>query len=151
MKRFEFSLQRVLEYKNHLEKREKDILRDMRLRHQKLCAEMDDLIKKYQIYGKICDEKCASGIEIRDLGPIKNHMSELRRRMNYYLIMIEKSEREIDRQVSCVIGISREKNTIEKLKQKHFTLYQKEEQKETESFIEDFVANAKSSGDLRVV
>ena len=149
MKRFQFSMEKVLEYKSHMEDTEKTILQEMRSSQRALQDELSAVNRKYEQYRLNCDKKYADGVPVWEIVVIREYMEELKRQTERLLLAIEKSEQEIERQIGKILGISREKSSIEKLKEKQLEEYRKEQSKAEEVFIDDFVANA-GSDSMRV-
>jgi len=149
MKKFQFSMEKVLEYKSHMEDTEKTILQEMRSSQRALQDELSTVNRKYEQYRLNCDKKYASGVSVWEIVVIREYMEELKKQTERLLIAIEKSEQEIERQIGKILGISREKSSIEKLKEKQLEEYRKEQSKAEEVFIDDFVANA-GSDSMRV-
>jgi len=140
-----FSMQKVLEYKKHAEDSEKALLSQMRSRHEALCAQLLDLKKEYGQLTATLEEMYKDGVEIRKAMAVKRYSAELAERAGRLMEDIERLKTEIEGQVDRVMAITREKNSMEKLKGKRYLLYRNQVQKETELFIDNFVANARFS------
>jgi flagellar export protein FliJ len=143
MKKFQFSMQKVLEYDTHREDSEKVSLEGMRTRHRALRGELESLYQQYAQYERECDERCAGGVALKEMISIREYMEELKRQMVGLLPVIEGLEREIEEQIGKIVTISREKSSLEKLRERHFALYEQDVRKTEETLIGDFLANAK--------
>lgn len=150
MKKFEFSLERVLDYKTHLEKNEKSTLREMRSNHSQLCTKLDDLIYRQNTYKKQYGDSCLKGTFIREVMMLRNYIEELQDQIERILSSIHKIETEIEIQINKVLGLSQENKSMGKLKDKHYLLYSKLQMKETEELIDEFVANSRFSDNRQI-
>jgi len=142
MKKFEFTMQKVLEYKSHLEDREKHALAQMRWRYDTLLAEIEAALKEYEALKEKYRQICAAGTTATEMMIFTAHMDDFVRRIEEMLIRLQQAEEEIERQRNLLISVSQEKSTIGKLRIRYLSLYRAKEKKEQEIFINDFVANA---------
>ncbi|MCX7614250.1 MAG: flagellar FliJ family protein [Clostridiales bacterium] len=145
MKKFEFSMQKVLEYKVHIQKNEKEILAQMRKRHMKLCAELDTLIARQEAYKTEYGRKCKTGISVKEIITLRSYIGELQMQIPSIEAKLKESIAGIDRQVGRVLNVTKEKTSLEKLREKHLRLYELQERKENEIFINEFIANSSFS------
>jgi|GEM_PF-192438 len=143
MKEFKFTMQKVLEYKNHLEDREKTVLWQMRSHYEKMHQEFEEIKKEYDIFLDKYNEIYRRGITAKEMVITKTYMSEFADRIYRMLLEIKDFETEIDLQINKLVAISQDKNTMEKLKARQFVIYREKQRKELELFIDDFVVNMK--------
>jgi len=141
MKRFEFSMQKVLEYKDHMKDKEKNVLMQMRSRYEELYNEIMTMQKGYDHFNDDYIVMCQKGMSIKEIAIAKTYMAELADRIERMYHLLQKVAQEIDVQLDRVIEVSKEKNSMEKLKDRYYLVYREQRQKEMEIFIDDFVAN----------
>jgi len=84
---------------------------------------------------------CKDGATICEVKVLKSYISDLIDRIGLQQEKIIKAEAEIDKQITKIIKISQDKTVMEKLKSKYQGDYREQQKKETELFIDDFVAN----------
>lgn len=145
MKKFNFSLQKVLEYNGHIQNRETIVLKNMQLNYKKLCSDMDALLQRYELYKDEYSCKCADGIIVNKVINLKLFISELQTQIKILSKKIEFTKSEIEKQIQKVVSVTREKTSIEKLKDKHYETFKSQERKEDEIFIDEFIMNSTSS------
>ncbi len=150
MKKFEFSMQRVLEYKAHIEDNEKNTLKEMRRHHQDLCEQMEGLCKSVEEYSDEYNEKCSGGIILHEVIALRGYIDELQRQIAHIFALINESEGKIKLQLDKLISVSQEKNSMDKLKDKHWETYQVEARKKEEARLEEFVANSKIASKSKI-
>lgn len=145
MKKFHFGLQKVLEYKDHMQDQEKNTLAVMQKEHQKLCQQKLQLDMEYlrckDEYLSLCDAG-TSAVDIRARGI---YLKELSARIEQMLIAIESSERRLEAQRGVLLTVTQEKTSLEKLREKHLKDYEAQQRKEDELFIGEFIANISAS------
>lgn len=141
MKKFKFSMQKVLEYKMHIEDREKAVLAQLRSQYEKLRVQMEKMEEQYNKLKAECIQMCLEGVVIREMAVIKSYMTELTEQMAQLVLKIERAEKEIDKQIDKITEIAKEKNSMEKLRGRYHVEYQEKQRKEMENFIDGFVAN----------
>ncbi len=139
MKKFAFPLQKVLEYKIHMEDIEKEILQRMREAQADLSRQADAVLQRERVCIVECENCCAAGIVIENLIFRRTNIAQLRQLHEEMMERIRAMEAEINEQIDKLVEVSRDKTSIEKLRQKHLEEYQYMENKENEAFIEEFV------------
>lgn len=145
MKKFNFSLQKVLEYNGHIQNRETIVLKNMQLNYKELCSDMDALLQRYESYKDEYSCKCTNGIIVNKVINLKLFISELQTQIKILSKKIEVAKSEIEKQIQKVVSVTREKTSIEKLKDKHYETFKSQERKEDEIFINEFIMNSTSS------
>ena len=141
MKKFEFTMQKVLEYKAHTQRNEKEILARLQLRHNKLCAEYEELIARREEYQNEYIRKCRAGVSIKEIIALRTYIGELQMKISAIEKKIKESHMGVERQIQKVLAVTMEKTTLEKLKKKYYKIYRYQENKEEEIFISEFIAN----------
>jgi len=146
MKKFTFSLKKVLEYKTHMEEYEKEVLAQLNSCHHQLENELMGLGSRYiALQGKYT-EKCRRGSEVVEIAGIRSYLQELLNLMRKKRQEIQLLEKKIDKQIDKIIELAQEKNAMEKLEERYYQFYKDKLRKETENFIDDFVVNTKQNG-----
>lgn len=145
MKKFNFSLQKVLEYNGHIQNRETIVLKNMQLNYKELCSDMDALLQRYESYKDEYSCKCTNGIIVNKVINLKLFISELQTQIKILSKKIEFAKSEIEKQIQKVVSVTREKTSIEILKDKHYETFKSQERKEDEIFINEFIMNSTSS------
>lgn len=142
-------MQKLLEYTSHIEENEKTVLLHMRHGHKILCAQFKDLRERVEVYRCTYEGKCADGIVIRELIVLRQYLKEMEKQMEQLLVLIGESENAIEKQIDKIVGISKDKHSIDKLKDKSWQAYQYEQRKNEEVLIDEFVSNAEFASKRR--
>lgn len=144
MKRFKFSLEKVLDYRRHIQDKEKDALARLRAELNQLLDEERELHLRYEAAKREYAENSAAGIKIIDAAVMLNNIEDIRRLIEIQKAKIIDKELQVDNQAKKLIVATQDKMTVEKLREKKLEIYRGEETKSEEKFIDDFLSNRKS-------
>lgn len=142
MKKFAFSLERVLEFRTHLQESEKMALAALQAHHNRLCAERDRMTAALSALGRKYEALCRQGTEVREIRALVTYIEELRRQIEEQKRAIEESRKKVERQTKIVIEANKDKRGLEILRDKQAGIYQAQGRREEERFIEEFVTAA---------
>nr|WP_312577373.1 flagellar export protein FliJ [Sedimentibacter sp.] len=143
MKKFYFSLQKVLEIKEQILKNLKNELNNFNQQLNSIEYEIKNLLEKYSEINKEFNEKSSVSITVGEMSYYKMYMNSMlrhvERREEDKIILnkkIESKRREI-------INMNIEISSLEKLKEKELLRYNEELMKSEEIFIDEFVTNSR--------
>lgn len=140
MKKFEFSLKRIRDYKNTLLDREKNVLSGLIMEQNNIYDRLDVLEKDFENINTEMHEKMQEGLDISSIKLYeyrKNGVREERRTLGERLEFLETS---INRQQSRVVKLKQEVSGYDKLEEKQREDYNKEVVKEQELVISEFIS-----------
>ena len=142
MKKFEFSLERLKQYREQVEETEKNKLGELRAQLRILEAETEELLALIEKKNDDLRELYRHGAFPHEISSLNRFISlkqqELHRKRRDIILKNE----EIAAQLTVVIDSRREVSKLEKLEEHQLEDYRFMEKKEQEKFIEEFVANA---------
>lgn len=144
MKKFNFSLQKVLEYNTHIQKKEKDILSKMRAEYNDLEQQLHLIQVRYEYEKQNYISVCQKGTSIKNATLILNYIKDLQNQIRLQKKKMIEKQIQIDAQTEKLIEVSKDKTTVEKLRESKYQKYKFEERKSEERFIEEFIANTAS-------
>lgn len=143
MKKFNFSLQKVLEIKEQLLKNLKNELGYLNEQMRNIDIEIKNLTNKYKDTNVELIEKSSTGISAGEISYYKMFM-------NTILKSIEKKEtdkiilnKKIEEKRHEIINMNMEISSLEKLRDKEYEKYNHSLIKSEEIFIDEFVSNSK--------
>ncbi len=144
MKKFKFSLEKILQLKEQILKNLKNDLSFLQMALKEKEAEIQDLWSKYYKTDNEYKEKSSKSIMPYEIAQYKDYMT-------YITNMIKKKEEEksvilkkIEAKKQEIINMNIEISTLEKLKDKKLAKYNYKVQKMEEILIEEFVSNSTS-------
>lgn len=142
MKKFEFSLGKLLSYKRQLLKKEKDELARLRVEQQRAIDEGERLKLLVIDANKDFILQSEKGMMPQQIILAKGYINSMTERVRILIKTIAIMETNIDKQLKIVVEATKEVSSIEKLEEKQFEEYKIMVQKSEELFIEEFVSNA---------
>jgi len=144
MKKFRFSLETVLDYKNQA-------LDALRAEHGAILAQVraqEQLIEDLETEHRQADDdftqRKLEGINVLDAMSFEQYLRSLERKLQEECRRLEKLRKREEEKRSQVVEARKETATIEKLKEHKLEDYRKAEQKDEEQRIEEFVSTTRA-------
>lgn len=139
MKKFKFSLDSVLSYKQQ-------ILDALQGEHAALLVqvrEQEELLERcwqnYRNYNEEYRETSRMGMQLTEALIYQANLRAMEREIQQETVILEEKRKKEEEKRAEVVEAKKESTSIEKLKEKKLKAYQKAEAKSEELFIEDFV------------
>lgn len=145
MKKFTFSLQKLLGYKEQLFDAERTILSDMRAALARMTGELEDLRAEHAERSLAFNKRAAEGTTAREMELSKMYLTIIDNNIEQKLAQIEMQRRAIDKQMDKVREAKIEISSMEKLRERKLEEYSYLAGKADEQFIEEFVSNTRAS------
>ncbi len=140
MKKFSFSLDTVLNYKEQ-------VLDGLKAEHMKILVrvrkceeELDTLEQTYHRGAEEFDQKKKVGMGVQEMYIYDNFLQGIQKQIEIKLEEFAQLKKKEEVQRAKVVEAKKECSSIQKLKEKQAEAYRKLEQKETEQMIEEFVS-----------
>lgn len=143
-KKFTFSLEKLLRYREQVLEVERGVLADMNARLHALLQTLEQLRQRLHSGAQELNQKYAQGTTPPEIMRHKIYLDSLREEIRQQEIKIELQRQAIDRQTEKVREAKIEISTIEKLREKKLEEYNYLENKAQELFIEEFVSNQRA-------
>ena len=144
MKKFRFSLDTVLDYKNQA-------LDALRAEHGAILAQVRaqerviaDLEAEHREADEDFTQRKLEGINVLDALSFEQYLRALERKLQVEYYKLEELRRREERKRDQVVEARKETATIEKLKEHKLEDYRKAEQKDEEQRIEEFVSTTRA-------
>lgn len=141
MKKFEFSLEKMLSFKDQMLSGEKLKLADLRSRLAHLNEVLEQLRKEFAYCDAELKEQERTGLTPQGFSRRKAYLNALSEKIKLQQQHIRTMEAKVSDQVAVVVRVSQEVTTLEKLKDRQLEEYRTAEGKEQELLIDEFVAN----------
>lgn len=140
MKRFKFTLDKLKDYKDQVLSKEKNELAQLRSSQQKALSEKEELEERLRRSGQEFNEKSARGMTIMEITVFKGFHNALIDQIRLKELEIAEFDKKIERQLGVVVQVSKDVNSLEKLRDKQLEEYNFKVQKSEEQFIEEYVS-----------
>lgn len=143
MKKFYFSLQKVLEIKEQILKNLKSELNNLNQQLKNIEHEIASLLEKYDETNKEFNEKSSISITVGEMSYYKMYMSSMLR----YVEKKEDDKVQLNKKIESkrreIINMNIEISSLEKLREKELLKYNEVLMKSEEIFIDEFVTNSR--------
>ncbi len=148
MKKFQFPLQKVLEYDTHMQKNEADALSLLLAEYARLEKKRDAMHKDYSVAKQQYQMDCEKGQSASRTAAAGMYIADQSQQLKRIGEQMREQMRRIDKQRERLLKVTKDKTMIEKLKERAKADYQADERKSDEMFIAEFVSNqvAKAGG-----
>lgn len=142
MKRFEFSLNKLKDFKEQVLEKEKNDLAHLRRQQQQYLDDKNALEEKLRRSNKEFCEKSAQGITVMQVTTFKGYHHSLTEQIKELEASIEKMEVKVRKQLGVVIEATKEVSSLDKLEEKQLEDYNFKAAKAEEQFIAEYVTNS---------
>jgi flagellar FliJ protein len=146
-KRFSFSLQKLMNYKEQLLESERLVLTEMNAVLRRFREDLQRLFDEHAEKSRELNEKLVTGTTPYEIMAHKNYLSHLEELIRDKQRQISLQEQAVDRQMDKVKEAKQEISALEKLREKRYSEYSYKESKAEEQFIEEFVSNARATSE----
>lgn len=143
-KKFTFSLEKLLSYKDQLLEHEITVLTELNAHLNRLREELEALYANRKKQTDAMLLKFSQGTTAFEIQRHKHFIEVIDAQIEEKKLSIEKQQKLVAKQMEVVREAKMEVSTIEKLKEKKLEEYNYKENKAQELFIEEFVNNQKS-------
>lgn len=140
MKRFSFTLGKLLDYKDQVLSKEKNDLAALRGLRNKAEEEKQQLEETLKNSGREFADKAAEGMTVNDITMFKNFHNALIRQKKDAEERMAQLDKQIQNQLDVVVRASKDVSSLEKLKDKQLEEYRFNAAKSEEQFIEEYVS-----------
>ena len=141
MKKFSFSLQTVLDFKNQYLDEVKNEYSAAQADVNAQQAVISSLEDEYSIANAEYNEKKSMGIDVYDMMHYDAYLKKLTKDIEKEIIVLRKLEEILEERLEVMIKAKQEVTSLDKLREKRLDAYNYAVQKQEELFIEEFVSN----------
>ena len=139
MKKFRFTLQSALGFKENMKENEKTILLNLKSQMNVLQDEIMFLEKLHNQYASRLNSMSSAGVSAAELKQFSLYLREIEMLQKQKQSEADKLQKRIDMQTKVLVKASTEVKTLNKLKEVQYGIYKKLESKENERLIEEFI------------
>ena len=140
MKKFQFTLQKLMDFRQHELDLQKNTLSVLQAELQRIYEEKDELSRKVEEFSAELEEVCRSGAQAYEISVRKRYIVSLQQEIHARELSAAQKQEEINRQLGVVVEATKDVRTLEKLEEKQLEDYKAAAVKENEQFIEEFVS-----------
>lgn len=142
MKKFQFSLQKLMDFREQELDRQKNTLNTLRGELFKIEEATAQLRRKVLTESAELERVCSNGAQAYEISMRKRYIVTLQQEIHAKEAQAIEKRAEIEAQLGVVVEATKDVKTLEKLEEKQLEEYKALETKENEQFIEEFVSGA---------
>ena len=143
MKKFQFSLEKVLSYKQQRQAAPRSEHAEILAQVHAQEALVESLWKRYREYGVEYRERCERGLPMTEVLVYQSGLRAMEREIQGETKQLEQLRERAEAKRKEVVEAKQETAAIEKLKEKKVRDYKKALEKSEEAFIEEFVSTSR--------
>ena len=140
MAKFKYSMQNILEIKMKLETQAKNEFSIANRKYQPEKDRLDELVLKRVGYETRLKESLCGELNIRDINNLKKDINSIKSAIRTQLSNVKKAEDELEIKRYALNELMKERKTHEKLREKKFDEFQKEERDNESKEIDQLVS-----------
>lgn len=140
LRKFTFTLGRLLDYKDQVLETEKNRLGQLRARQAEIEANIAALERDLAGTDRRQKEEASRGVTVLQARMYEYQKESIRYQLKQQNLELKRITIEVDRQVQVVVAASQEVTGLEKLKEKQLEDYQKEVARDNENVIAEYIS-----------
>ena len=142
MKRFQFTLQKLMDFRQQELDRQKNTLSALQADLQRMHQEKEELIRRVEQSSEELDVVCRQGAQAYEISVRKRYIVSLQQEIHAHEFSISMKQEEVNKQLGVVVEATKDVRTLEKLEEKQLEDYRFKAAKADEQFIEEYVNGA---------
>ena len=140
MKKFQFTLQKLMDFRQQELDRQKNTLSALQAELQRIYHEKEELIRRVEESSQDLEIICRQGAQAFEVSVRKRYIVSLQQEIHAHDASAAMKQQEINKQLGVVVEATKDVRTLEKLEEKQLEDYKAAANKENEQFIEEFVS-----------
>lgn len=140
MKKFQFTLQKLMDFRQQELDRQKNTLSALQAELQRIYQEKEELIRRLEESSQDLEIICRQGAQVFEVSVRKRYIVSLQQEIHAHDASAAMKQQEINKQLGVVVEATKDVRTLEKLEEKQLEDYKAAANKENEQFIEEFVS-----------
>lgn len=140
MKKFQFTLQKLMDFRQQELDRQKNTLSALQAELQRIYQEKEELIRRVEESSQGLEIICRQGAQAFEVSVRKRYIVSLQQEIHAHDASAAMKQQEINKQLGVVVEATKDVRTLEKLEEKQLEDYRAAANKENEQFIEEFVS-----------
>jgi flagellar FliJ protein len=140
LKKFQFTLQKLMDFRQQELDRQKNTLSALQAELQRIYQEKEELIRRVEESSQDLEIICRQGAQAFEVSVRKRYIVSLQQEIHAHDASAAMKQQEINKQLGVVVEATKDVRTLEKLEEKQLEDYKAAANKENEQFIEEFVS-----------
>lgn len=141
LKKFEFTLRRILDLKNNILEAEKNRLGQLQEAQRKIEDEILRLEAALQNISQEMTNAQTEGVTVAELIAYNARRANIRMQLEELAVRLANAKKSVDHQMQIVVEASREVSKFEKVEERQYEVYREGEKKAETARVEELVVN----------
>lgn len=141
MKKFEFTMRKILDLKNNILEAEKNRLAQLQEAQRRIEAEILQLEEAMQNISQEMTDAQTEGVTVAELIAYNARRANIRMQLEELALRLADAKKSVDHQMQIVLEASREVSKFEKVEERQYEVYREGEKKAESARVEELVAN----------
>jgi len=141
VKKFEFTMRRILDLKNNILEAEKNRLGQLQEKQRKIEALILQLEESMQQISREMLEAQTKGVTVAELIAYNARRANIRMQLEELALRLADAKKSVDHQMQIVVEASREVSKFEKVEERQYEVYREGEKKAETARVEELVLN----------
>lgn len=141
MKKFEFTMRKILDLKNNILEAEKNRLAQLQEAQRRIEAEIEQLEQAMQEISQEMTDAQTKGVTVAELIAYNARRANIRMQLEELALRLADAKKSVDHQLQIVVEASREVSKFEKVEERQYEVYREGEKKAENARVEELVTN----------
>ncbi len=141
MRKFQFTMRRILDLKNNILDAEKNRLSQLQEEQRKIEREIEALELAMQDISREMLDAQSEGVTVAELIAYNARRANIRMQLEELALRLADAKKSVDRQMQVVAEASREVSKFEKVEERQYEVYRESEKKAETARVEELVVN----------
>lgn len=141
MKKFEFTMRKILDLKNNILEAEKNRLAQLQEAQRRIEDEILQLERAMQDISQEMRDAQTKGVTVAELIAYNARRANIRMQLEELALRLADAKKSVDHQMQIVVEASREVSKFEKVEERQYEVYRESEKKAESARVEELVAN----------
>ena len=141
MKKFEFTMRKILDLKNNILEAEKNRLAQLQEAQRRLEDEILQLEQAMQDISQEMMDAQTKGVTVAELIAYNARRANIRMQLEELALRLADAKKSVDHQMQIVVEASREVSKFEKVEERQYEVYREGEKKAENARVEELVTN----------
>ena len=141
LKKFEFTMRKILDLKNNILEAEKNRLSQLQEAQRRIEAEILQLEQAMQDISQQMINAQTEGVTVAELMAYNARRANIRMQLEELALRLSDAIKSVDHQMQIVVEASREVSKFEKVEERQYEVYREGEKKAENARVEELVAN----------
>lgn len=140
MKKFEFSLSHMLNYKNRILDEEQGVLQRLKSERDQIERQINSLTREFEKISYEMRQAQKKGTTVMEMQGFSLQLDSARTKLKDLRLAFQKADKEVEEQTAAVVAANQEVSKLDKLQDRQYEAYRHKMEKADEQRMEEIVS-----------